>query len=63
MNKNILAVMSVVMVACGLIQLLSHFTGNTLAFVQAFASFTLAYAMNVQVQVYELREKLAKLNL
>lgn len=63
MNKNILIVLSVVMFVFGVIQALSYFTGNTLAFVQAFASFTFAYAMNVQIQVYELREQIAKLSL
>jgi hypothetical protein len=63
MSRNIWIVMSVVMLVCGIIQALSYFTGNSLALVQAFASFTFSYAMNIQVQVYDLREKLAKLSL
>jgi len=63
MNKNILMVLSVIMMVMGVILGLSHFSGNTLAFVQAFAAFTFSYAMGTQVQVIELREKIAKLRL
>lgn len=63
MNKNILMVLSIVMFVSGVIQGLTYFTGNALALVQAFASFTFSYALGTQVQVYELRERISKLSL
>lgn len=63
MYKKFLLWASIVLTVMGVIQCLTYFTGNNLAFIQAAISFTLSYAMNVQYQVLELREKIAKLSL
>lgn len=63
MNKNILIVLSLLVFVIGVIQGLTYFTGNALAISEAYASFVFSYAMGIQVQVYQLREKIAKLSL